>query len=44
MSTTSATRETATAGRLTITSHRDTTRGQLCFNKAHDGALCFRMR
>ncbi|GAY14839.1 hypothetical protein [Mycobacterium sp. shizuoka-1] len=39
-----ATRETATAGRLTITSHRETTRGQLCFKKAHDGALCFRMR
>jgi hypothetical protein len=41
MSNSHATRETVNVGRLTVTSHRGPSAGQLCFKKTTDDALCF---
>lgn len=36
------TTQTVQVGRLTVTTHRESAPGQLCFNRAN--ALCFRVR
>lgn len=40
MSNSQATRETVNVGRLTITSQRGHSVGQVCFKKATDGVMC----